>query len=383
MKNERLVQAFEEARPDEAAKKRMLAGILAQQDAPETAKRPTRRIRRTLLIAAAVCALAGAAFAVQAGRQRWTLPAPETYTDGNNGIYDVHETNDYPQTSDVQPEEPAQPEEPQPQAPDEAVTEQDAPQFTDADFIQKAEGILLAVGLTDVDTSAASVVRQTALLYDREEAEVFFTQDASNTSVKFHAGTGAFLHLSSFGNGDAPDTPVCATEEDAEALAQSYYENLPVQQGYALSRIEKYDEELWSFCFSRQVTQTLFNPYEEVRVVVDLTTGRLVLCNVFFFPLLDDHEADDVPLTQEQAIEAAKEQSGMEMEGFELKQAEVCCVLPNWFYTEGVWSADVRYAEVSRLAWVLTYEDDGYEIVSQNIFYVDYYTGELIGGGAV
>ena len=176
---------------------------------------------------------------------------------------------------------------------------------------------------------------------------------------------------------------IVETEEDAEALAQSYYENLPVQQGYALSRIEKYDEELWSFCFSRQVTQTLFNPYEEVRVVVDLTTGRLVLCNVFFFPLLDDHEADDVPLTQEQAIEAAKEQSGMEMEGFELKQAEVCCVLPNWFYTEGVWSADVRYAGVSRLAWVLTYEDNGSEIVSQNIFYVDYYTGELIGGDAV
>ena len=117
--------------------------------------------------------------------------------------------------------------------------------------------------------------------------------------------------------------------------------------------------------------------------MVDLTTGRLVLCNVFFFPLLDNHEADDVPLTQEQAIEAAKEQSGMEMEGFELKQAEVCCVLPNWFYTEGVWSADVRYAEVSRLAWVLTYEDNGSEIVSQNIFYVDYYTGELIGGDAV
>ena len=109
MKNERLVQAFEEARPDEAAKKRMLAGILAQQDAPETAKRPPRRIRRTLLIAAAVCVLAGAAFAVQAGRQRWMLPAPETYTDGNNGIYDVHETNDYPQTSDVRPEEPVRP----------------------------------------------------------------------------------------------------------------------------------------------------------------------------------------------------------------------------------------------------------------------------------
>ena len=71
------------------------------------------------------------------------------------------------------------------------------------------------------------------------------------------------------------------------------------------------------------------------------------------------------------------------MSDVELKQAEVCCVLPNWFYTEGVWSADVRYAGVSRLAWVLTYEDNGSEIVSQNIFYVDYYTGELIGGDAV
>lgn len=380
MKNERLVQAFEGARPDEAAKKRMLEGILAQQNVPETAKRLPHRIRRTLLIAAAVCAAAGAAFAVQAGRQKWTLPAPETYEDGNNGIYDVHETNDYPQTSDLQPEEPAQPE--TPQAPNEAVTEQDAPQFTDADFIQKAEGILLAVGLTDVDTSAASVVRQTALLYDREEAEVFFTKDAPNTSVKFHAGTGAFLQLSSFGSEAATDTPVCATEEEAEALAQSYYESLPVQQGYALSRIEKYDEELWSFCFSRQVTQTLFNPYEEVRVVVDLTTGRLVLCNVFFFPLLDNHEAGDVPLTQEEAAAVVKEQRGMELEGFALTQAEVCCVLPNWFYTEDVWSADVRNAEVSRLAWVLTYEDSGTEIVSQKVFYVDYYTGELIGGGS-
>ena len=65
MKNERLVQAFGEARPDEAAKKRMLAGILAQQDAPEIAKRPPRRIRRTLLIAAAVCMV------VSTVRKRW------------------------------------------------------------------------------------------------------------------------------------------------------------------------------------------------------------------------------------------------------------------------------------------------------------------------
>lgn len=47
-----------------------------------------------------------------------------------------------------------------------------------------------------------------------------------------------------------------------------------------------------------------------------------------------------------------------------------------------VWSADVRCAGVSRLAWVLTYEDSGTEIVSREAFYVDYCTGERIGGCA-
>lgn len=370
MRNEKLIRAYDRAAPTQAQQEEMLEHILARRNEPAGPARDRRKtVRRAILIAAVLLA---AAASVVAGRMavKWSLPEPTPYQPTENGSYDVHETKQYPDTTQPETDAPAEESAPAASAP------------TDAELIVSAKEILTRAGLTDVDTSAAEVTRQENLSYGREEAEVAFTQNRPQTTVKFSASTGELLSLSSFSEtADVPAEPVCATEEETEALARKFYAALPVEQGYILTGVNKYDDELWSYEFCRSVTEEIYNPYEMVRLCVNRSTGRLTLCNVFDFPLLDDHDEGDVMLTQEEAIAAAAEQSGMDMSGYTLTEARVACVLPNWFFTGSAWSGDLQYAKVSRLAWQLTYEQVGGEITTEVSFCVDAYTGELLGGG--
>lgn len=377
MKNQKLIQSYDRAAPTAAQEEKMLAAILARANTPAAASAHTRHakvLRRAVLLAAILALLTAAS--VIAGRmvQKWSLPKPESYQPNENGgIYDVHTTTEYPDT--VQSAESASAQADATSTPDEPVSA--APD--DAALIASAKEILLAAGLDDVDTSAADVVRQTHLRYDREEAEVVFTNSKPQTTVKFSADTGTLLSLSAFSDEALPDAPLYQTDEAAEAMARHYYELLPVQQGYYVTAVSKYDEISWSYDFCRQVTDGIYNPYECVRICINRYTGRLELCNVFNFPLLDDHDADDVPLTQDAAIQAAKTQSGMSMEGYTLRDAHIGCVLPNWSFTEHA-QADLKAAKVSRLAWVLEYEDEQSEFADIVTFHIDCYTGELLGG---
>ena len=357
MKDPKFLEAYRRCQPDEAVQERLLQALLTEK------KRP--RIGRRLLLAAACIALLAALTATGfAAYEKWRLPAPEPYQPGNQGIRDVHETQIYG-SEVLETEQP---------------TEQGG-ELTDADFLRMAKELLESVGQTDVNMEEMTVSRMTALLYDREEVEVKFTNDRWNTEMRFTAKAG---QLVSFFSIDIAPENSSAVGDDAtvEALAKKYYEALPVPQGYAIIDVDNYDEQYRSYSFAREVTPGVYNPYELVRVAINPLTGRLTGCNVFNFPLLDDHAPDDAPLTQAQAEQVAQSCKNIFLEGYELTGAEVQIVLPNWSFTDYD-TADIRYADVSRYAWVLTYEVPDAEFATMTRVFVDLYTGEILGGDCV
>ena len=95
-------------------------------------------------------------------------------------------------------------------------------------------------------------------------------------------------------------------------LPWTWYEKLHFPQGYLYNNLTKMDDHMWFLDFSRQVEievegekLSLSNPYETVRLGIDPCNGALVLANVFYIPLLDDHEEDMKVLTKEEAMRIA------------------------------------------------------------------------------
>lgn len=69
------------------------------------------------------------------------------------------------------------------------------------------------------------------------------------------------------------------------------------------------------------------------------------------------------------------------IERYTLQSAEVQVVLPNWMFTEQLpTDGEARASTVTRLAWVLIYEDTNSEFADMVWVYIDYYTGEVLGG---
>lgn len=355
MKDKKIVEAYDRCQPSDAVRERILTRVTAK-------KRPKTTARRLVLAAACVILLAALTTTGFALYEKWHLPAPEIYEPGNQGVRDVHETVVY----DSQAVETLAP----------TPTEDNA--LTDADFIRMAAELLETVGLTDVNTETMTVAHQTALNYGREEVEVHFSDDRWKTSVRYHAETGALLSFSSI-DFDKELTGSDATEDSAEALAEHYYALLPVPQGYVMTDCTQYDEQYWSFDFCRMVEPEVYNAYEMVRIAVNPQSGRLTGCNVFCFPLLDDHAPNDVALTQEEAERIAETVDAIGTRHENLTSAKIEIVLPNWWYTEYD-PLNAKYSEVSRYAWVLHYTDDDGEFETQTMVYVDLYTGEILGG---
>lgn len=356
MKDEKICRAYDAIGPDAQARERILAAIEEQAEFS-----PARCLgRRIVLIAAAVALLASLAAGGYAAHQAWRLPEPESFElDPENGLYSV-------QTEAVYQQENLRITQPQ--------QEDQAP--GDEFFLAQAVRILETIGLTDVDTSVMRVVRQENLAYAREEAEVFFENDMVNTSVKFDASFGHLLSISSIDWVEDGQT----TDRTPEELARYYYENLPVRQDYVLmEEVEKYDEQYWSYSFCREVQPGLYSYYEMVRVSVNPVSGRLVGCNVFYFPLVDDHQEGDTPLTQQEAEKIALAVETLDLSDFTLESAQVEVVLPNWMFTEYM-DGNLRYSDVSRLAWVLRYRDETAEFADEKKICIDYYTGQLLGG---
>ncbi len=373
---DKIKQAYDAILPDAETEERMLRTIKARAENTAQSKRPVAR--RVLLIAACIALLAAVSAAGVAAYLKWSLPEPKTYPSGN-GYYDVHTTETYLQ-EDI---------------PTATAAQEDT---SDEAFARKAVDLLQMLGLTDADTSRMTVIRQKHMGWDREEAVVSFSTNAAPTAltleeqsgylighsdirITFDAQSGYLIGLSDiqwvYGEGE----PVCKTEEEVCELALSLYESLPVPQGYAYYGCTKYDEQFWTYEFCNEPLEGFFNEYEMVRLSINPVSGKLDNLVVFYVPLLDDHEEGDVPLTQAQA-EAVLQAAGRAPENMELTGAEVKIVLPNWMFTDKFpTDGDAVASDVTRLAWVLTYESKGVEEFDSKMeFYVDYYTGELLGG---
>lgn len=359
MKNEKITAAYDGVAPDAET----LAGVLERTK--QAAAQPQKKrvgVGRRLLIAAAcvaaVAALSGIGYGIYT---KWRLPEPETYPFNQNGAWDVHETADLtmesiPAATDTEP-------------------------LTDEYFAARAKEILTLVGQEARVSSEIRITRQEHLTWAREEVEVTFSETGlSPVTVTFDAEDGTLLGLSGF-EWKLEEAAPCATKQDAEQLATKYYEMLPVTQGYVLRSCTEFDEAYWSFDFCRDVGGGIYSFYEDVRIAIDPQTGTLNGVVVFYVPLLDDHEPSDVPLTQQQAQAVAEGLNEIDTERYTLKSAEVQVVLPNWWFTDS-FSADgeLRASKVSRLGWVLVYEDTNSEFADVIWVYIDYYTGEVLGG---
>lgn len=349
---EKIQKAYNSIRPETGEQERIWANLEEQLQYT----RPHRAGRKLLILAAAVAIMACGGLAAY---QTWHLPEPERYEpDPQTGIYSLQTESLY-QYKDVQTEG------------------QEPSELGDAYFLAQAVQVLHIAGLEDVDTSLMRLVRQENLIYGRQEAEVFFENDEIRTSVKFDAAFGHLLSLSSIDWLTQTDP----TEGDPGELAQEYYGKLPVEQGFVrMEAVEKYDDQYWTYSFCKEVQPGLFSYYEMVRISVNPVSGRLVGCSVFCFPLLDDHGAEDIPLTMEQAVAAAQSMDQIDLTQYVLESCRVEVVLPNWWFTQYM-DEDLQYSDVSRLGWVLCYTKPNSEFADEVTVWVDYYTGEILGGG--
>ena len=371
MKSEKIIRAYDRALPPEEKKLGILYAILRENRAAapsgrsDTMKRKT--VWRTVLITAAVIAVfAALAAGGYAAVKKWTLPEPTSFVPGENGSVDIHDSVTY-REEDLETAENGDEEDPGTSS---------AP--TDADLIREAIELLETLGMENVKSEEMTVTHQTQMRYPREETEIRFERDDIRTSVTYNSETGKFLKLDGFDSAMLPGAP-CADASAAEACARSFYGKLPVEQGYSLTPgVDKFDEDIWTYEFCREVEPGIYNYYEMVRITINPKSGRLVMVNVFYFPLLDDH-GEDPPLTEEEAV--ARVESLRDLREYKRISAQKGIVLPNWWWSDN--SADLEYAKVARWAWVLRYQAPNSIYSYDDEYYVDLYTGEIIGGGSI
>lgn len=367
MKDTNIVRAYDNAAPDSGAAERIWQRVVREADAQNATGPKARRgrplLRRALLAAACVALTVALLTAGYAAYEKWKLPEPQPYVpDAQGGNISVHAESVYPVPTDVSDL-------------DTAFSETEEP-LSDEYFLLRAREILAQAGLEDMDGGIAKVLRQTHLYWNREEVEVGCTCGGKPVSVTFDAENGVFLGMSGI-EWVLSDTAACATQAEADALAQRYYESLPVEQGYVMTACEKYDEQYWSYDFCREVEPGLYSWYECVRIAVNPVSGRLEGCRVFYVPLLDDHEPGDVPLTEEEALETVRAR-GFDVDSCKSVTVKKVVGKPNWMFTEHT-AVHLRASEVTRLCWEVTCDNSG-EFASVTTVLVDYYTGEILGG---
>ena len=363
MKHE-IQTGYDRAAPDRTTVVRIFDRVLNQSKKVNPVHRAAPR--RLILLAATIAAIALLSTLGYAAWQHWFLPAPETYEPGNNGIYEEHERNEYALADS----------ESLAQTGGDPVI---ADPLSDEALIEKGLEILKQVGMLNVRPEQLTVVRQENLYWAREEAEILFDQGDIRTSVKFDAATGRLLGLHGI-DWQLDGSTACGTDTEAELLATRYYEALPVEQGYDLIHVEKYDEQYWSYDYCREVESGVYNEYEMVRIAINPVSGRLTGCTVFYVPLLDDHEPGQERLTQSEAEQVVQSNLSELLNGMELIKAEVVIGFPNWNFTAYQTDANRRASNVTRWAWQLTYEQPGSEFDDQVQLLVDCYTGEILGG---
>lgn len=368
MKNRNFVQAYEHIQPDERVYHRTLTHVMNRLSA-ERKNRRQIRLKRVGLVAACIVLLIVLSTVAIASYTKWQLPQPKTYSSPDGGHYDIHRESTYRYDANDGEFIPAT-----------AVAETDPVNLacSDEELIRQAVTILELAGLEDVSTELLKVRRQSNLYYGREEAEVYFLNSEIKTTVRFHAETGELISFSSI-DYTMDEQSVCKTEAEATALAVDYYSRLPVPQSYVMTDCEIYDEQYWSFSFCREVAEGLYSYYEMVRIAINPVSGRLVGCNAFHIPLLDDHLPEDKPLTQEEAEVVAMSLTKVNLQSWDLESADIEVVHPNYFFTSDG-NPNLEACPVTRLGWRLVYNNPDSQFADKITILVDLYNGEILGG---
>lgn len=268
---------------------------------------------------------------------------------------------------------------------------------SDAEFLEKARLVIAQVGGGDIDTSQMQLAHELDEWWNRQQVHITFTLDEYEAEVTFDEATGYLIGITRFADTpDFVDTPL--TEAEALAAAQRWYEQLPYCQGYVYSDVTQISDNAWMYSFSRQISTTingqemeLLNYLEQVRITIDPRTGAFQISNAFYVPLLDDHEDTDEPISQEQAIAIAQQAAGIEDTATWSISAQYTIAFPNWFFTEYMDVDSARMANVTRLAWTVTFSRpagtilDGQELLFDEEIKVDVdlYTAEVLGGDMI
>ena len=251
----------------------------------------------------------------------------------------------------------------------------------DIDFVGIAEGILDTIGV-DRDGLTPKITMEYATQYSRHQAKVSFGD--INITLDAQDGTlisGELLRESS------DEEPV--SEDKSLAAAKEFYEKLPFAKGYVYNGVNPISPEykLYSFIRTYDIeidgsVTNFVNPYEEVRIAVNTVSGKVESWNSFYFPLLDDHKENDVPVSKEAAVLLASDRLGI-TDGYEIS-AEPEIVLPNYIYSDYQDESDgyknYAYPSVSRLAWTVVFSKDNELFKDRKKVYVDLYTGQILGG---
>ncbi len=328
------------------------------------AKRPIR-FARVAVLAAALALLATSVVAVY---QRWTLEPPESYAGEDTKPQSTVEVHYESET-------------------DHYYTDMGQPAASDQAFLDQARAILEAIG-GSADQERICLTHYKDEQWNREVVCVTFPQDGAQGEVSFDAATGNLLKITRF----APEAEAAASLTEAQALdaAFGWYQKLPYCQGYQFSDLNPVSEESWIYSFSRQINVELegenlclTNALEEVRIILNPKTGDFLGSNAFYVPLLDDHQPEDTPVSQKEAIELAIQAAAVQDPENWVITAQYSIVFPNWCWTQYMTAQPVRRANVTRLAWTVKLEEPDAPFANVRWVYVDLYTGQVLGGDMV
>lgn len=367
MKEEAFVRAYDSVAPDPGVQERIMDSIRARA---KPRRRPVSLRRVVVILAAVICLMAALAVGGYAAWE-WMLPEP-SYYDGSRGDVIVRSEQYFDSLPAVDPAE-----------------------LTDEAFLLRARELLAAVGMPQSEDSEAYVIRQENLEFARNEVVVRFGPDTRSASVEYLADTGSVLRLSSHSDEwEREDLPV--QQIDVDALAQKYAALLTGRSGYTEIRERNSSDDLVTVHVYATVLDGVVNPCDSMMLVISRRTSALLLAGVFYTPLIDDADTGVPPITAEEAREIVEsgvaDLSGAEehmgaFESFRFSGAELSVVRPDWSFTGMVdrENGSVQIPDFARLAWVVTYTRDGkyHEDEYCYEFWIDYYTGQLLGGEAM
>lgn len=267
------------------------AAIFSEVKRKKAGNRGRKVVFRLCVAAAVAAALGVGSFAAY---EYWHMPKDaETYT---GDMIRIHETQTYtvPSAADPDTTEPVETEM--------GTSASIAERLNDEWFIGQAVEVLTIVNKMPVDAAQLTVTRQKNQHWDREEVMVSLPGDSGTVDVTFDAADGVLIHVTAF---DEPYSEGEAlSDADALALAQEYYDSLPYARGYEFRDVTEYDEDMWMYSFSKPYEiegQTVYSPYEQVRITINPLNGHFQLSNCFYVPLLTEHDPNVPALTMEQA----------------------------------------------------------------------------------